>query len=210
MATFSITHEQRVDDVAVIQTLTPTDVGVGQAITVAGCGTGFNGSQTVISTEPFLFSHVDDEGDLVFDYDVIVENQILYQNVGADVARGGLTTFGTLTWSPSCSWIVVADVTQWLGIDSATANDTAFLTTCVNASNDWCWRRRKAAGYTDSLSTVPSPSVKLGAVMYAATLYRERGSVDSYASFSAMGAPVPMMSLGQIHRLLGVNRSQVA
>jgi hypothetical protein len=209
MATFSITHQQRVDNVAVIQTLTGTDIGVGQAITVAGCGTGFNGSQTVISTEPFLFSHVDDEGDLIFDYDVIVENQILFQNVGDDVSREGLTTFGTLTWTETCSWVNVADVQQWLGIDSATANDTAFLTTCVNASNSWCFTRRKASGYTDSLSTVPNASVKLGAIMFAAVQYRERGSVDSYASFSSMGAPTPILSLGQIHRLLGVNRSQV-
>jgi hypothetical protein len=209
MATFSITHQQRVDNVAVIQTLTGTDIGVGQSITVAGCGTGFNGSQTVISTEPFLFSHVDDEGDLIFDYDVIVENQILYQNTGDDVSREAVAPYGTLTWAPSCSWINVADVQQWLGIDSATANDTAFLTTCVNASNDWCFRRRQASGYTDSLSTVPNASVKLGAIMFAAVQYRERGSVDSYASFSSMGAPTPILSLGQIHRLLGVNRSQV-
>lgn len=210
MATFSITHQQRVDDVAVIQTLTPTDVGVGQTITVAGLASGFNGSQIVIATTPYLFSHVDDEGDLIFDYDVIVENQLIYQNSGDDVERGSVAPYGTLTWAPACSWITVAQVQEWLGIDSATANDTAFLTTCVNASNDWCFRRRQAAGYTDSLSTVPNNSVKLGAIMFAATQYRERGSVDSYASFSSMGAPTPILSLGQIHRLLGVNRSQVA
>ena len=210
MATYSITHQQRLDDVAVVQTLEATDIGIGDSITVAGAGTGFNGSQTVISTENYLFLGVSDEGDLDFDYDVIIPNQVLYQNSGDDVEREAVDPYGTITWTQQCSWIVVADVEEWLGIDSATANDTAFLTTCVNASNDWCYRRRKAGGYADSLSTVPSRDVKLGTIMYAAVLYRERGSVDSYASFSDMGAGQPILSLGQVHRLLGVNRAQVA
>jgi hypothetical protein len=46
--------------------------------------------------------------------------------------------------------------------------------------------------------------------MYAASLYRERGAVDSFASFDSMGSPTPFGSMGQIMRLLGVNRSQVA
>jgi hypothetical protein len=46
--------------------------------------------------------------------------------------------------------------------------------------------------------------------MYAAVLYRERGSVDSFASFDQMGGAVPFGSNGQINKLLGVNRAQVA
>jgi hypothetical protein len=210
MATYSITHHQRLDDVAVVQTLEDTDIGVGNSITIADAGTGFNGTVTVISTENYEFLGVTDEGDLEFDYDVIIPNQVIYLNSGDDVGREAVSPYGTITWSQQCSWIVVADVQEWLGIDSATANDTAFLTTCVNASNDWCYRRRKAAGYDDSLTTVPSRDVKLGAILFAAVQYRERGSVDSYASFSDMGAGQPILSLGQVHRLLGVNRAQVA
>ena len=98
----------------------------------------------------------------------------------------------------------------WLGIASATANDTAFITTAVNAANAYAYRRRREAGYYDSLSTVPSADVKLGTIMFAGSLYRERGSVDSFASFEQMGTPVAFGSNGQINRLLGVNRSQVA
>jgi hypothetical protein len=109
------------------------------------------------------------------------------------------------------SWIVAADVTSWLGIDVATANDTAFVTVCVNASNAWCYRKRREAGYIDSMTTVPSADVKLGATMYAATLYRERGSVDSFASFDSMGIPAaPSATLGRIMQLLGCGRAQVA
>jgi hypothetical protein len=103
-----------------------------------------------------------------------------------------------------------ADVIEWLGVASATANDTAFITTCVSAANAYAYRRRREAGYYDSLTTVPGGDVKLGTTMFAAALYRERGSVDSFASFEQMGTPVPFGSHGQINRLLGVNRSQVA
>jgi hypothetical protein len=67
------------------------------------------------------------------------------------------------------------------------------------------------AGYQgESLSSVPSSAVKLGTIMYAASLYRERGSVDSYASFQDMAITAPTGTMGQIMRLLGIRRSQVA
>ena len=110
----------------------------------------------------------------------------------------------------TATWIVDADVVAWLGIESATANDTAFITTAVNAANAYAYRRRREAGYADSPSTVPSDDVRLGAIMFAGSLYRERGSVDSFSSFEQMGTPVPFGSHGQINRLLGINRSQVA
>jgi hypothetical protein len=152
---------------------------------------------------------VDNEGYLVFDYDIPRQNQVIYVNNGADVAYEAES--GTLTYTQSVSWIVAADVTSWLGIDVATANDTAFVTVCVNASNAWCYRKRREAGYIDSMTTVPSADVKLGTIMYAATLYRERGSVDSFASFDSMAIGAsPSATLGRIMQLLGCGRAQVA
>ena len=55
MATFSISHRMRLDDVVIIQTLTETDIAVGQSITVAGLGDGMNGTFTVIAVPQFLF-----------------------------------------------------------------------------------------------------------------------------------------------------------
>jgi hypothetical protein len=116
-----------------------------------------------------------------------------------------------LTYTQSVSWIVAADVTSWLGIDVATANDTAFVTVCVNASNAYSFRKRREAGYVDQMNVAPSADVKLGTVMYAATLYRERGSVDSFASFDSMAIGAsPSATLGRIMQLLGCGRAQVA
>jgi hypothetical protein len=208
MATFAITHRQVTDNYLVVQTLEGTDIGTGQSVTLAGLGATLNGTYTVEDVPTFLFLGVDDEGDWLFDPNVTILNQLLMPKTHADIARGAVD--GTLTWTTTATWITDADVVAWLGIASATANDTAFITTAVNAANAYAYRRRREAGYYDSLSTVPSADVKLGTIMFAGSLYRERGSVDSFASFEQMGTPVAFGSNGQINRLLGVNRSQVA
>jgi hypothetical protein len=210
MASATITHVRRIDNYAAVQTLTDLEVQAGDTVTVSGVAlTSFNATAVVLSTEPYYLDSIDDEGYLVFDYYDPRPNQIVYANSGADVEYEAEA--GTLTYTVSVSWIVAADVLAWLGIDTATANDTAFVTTCVNASNAWCYRKRREAGYVDSASSVPSADVKLGATMYAATLYRERGSVDSFASFDSMAIGAsPSATLGRIMQLLGCGRAQVA
>jgi hypothetical protein len=99
---------------------------------------------------------------LVFDYDVIMENQFIYANAGDALERS--VADGTVTFTQSCSWITSADVTSWLGIEVATANDTAFIAVCVSAANSWAFRKRREAGYTDSLTTAPDGAAKLGTV----------------------------------------------
>jgi hypothetical protein len=208
MAVFTLTHAMRQDNYAVLQTLEATEIGIGQSITVAG-STGFNATYTVLAVPVYRFAGVDDEGDFVYDYDEIIENQLLVASSGADVARD--TMAGTVTWTETCTWILAADVLSWLGISVATANDTAFVGVCTDAANAWAYKARKMAGYqAESLSTAPSSAVKLGTIMMAGALYRERGSVDSFASFGELGAPAPVGSMGQIMRLLGIRRSQVA
>lgn len=210
MATYSVTHRMRLDDVVVVQTLEPTEISIGDSITVTNVGSGMDGTFTVLDVPTYLFIGVSDEGDLEFDYDVIHLNQLLYADTGTDVERDSISPFGTITWTQTCTWITSSNVTEWLGIASATANDTAFIATCTNAANAWCYRRRQAAGYSDSLTTSPSAAVTLGTTMYAASLYRQRGAVDSFASFEGMGNPIPTLSHGEIMRLLGINRAQVA
>jgi hypothetical protein len=191
-----------------LQTFVDTDIQSQDSVVIAGCGHGFNGAHTVVSTEPYDFIGVSDEGDLLFDYSVIMENQFIYVNAGDNLERS--LADGTVTFTPSCTWITSADVTSWLGIEVATANDTAFIAVCVSAANAWAFRKRREAGYTDSLTTAPDGAAKLGTVQYAAIQYRSRGAVDGYASFDSMGMGTPTMSLGQIMALLGCGRPQVA
>ena len=208
MAVYDLAFHTRLDNYAILQTFVDTDIQSQDSVVVAGAGHGFSGTHTVISTEPYEFIGVSDEGDLLFDYNVIMENQFIYVNAGTDFTRSVAT--GTVTFTPTCSWITSADVTSWLGIDVATANDTAFIAVCVSAANSWAFRKRREAGYTDSLTSAPDGAAKLGTVMYAATQYRSRGAVDGYASFDSMGMGTPTMSLGQIMQLLGCGRPQVA
>ena len=208
MAVYNIAFHTRLDDYAILQTFVDTDIQPQDSVVVAGADHGFSGTHTVISTEPYEFIGVGPEGDLLFDYSEIMENQFIYANTGTNYDRSVAT--GTVTFTQSCSWITSADVTSWLGIEVATANDTAFITVCVSAANSWAFRKRREAGYTDSLSTAPDGAAKLGTIMYAAMQYRSRGAVDGYASFDSMGMGTPTMSLGQIMQLLGCGRPQVA
>lgn len=208
MPTYTINFRQLTDDHLVVQTLEDTDIGIGQSVTVAGLGATLNGTYTVVAVPLYRFLGVDDEGDFLFDYDDIITNQLMVQKTASDLARAAVD--GTLSWTATCTWVSSASVIAWLGIAAATANDTAFITTVTAAANQFAYRRRSESGYFDSLTTSPGSDVTLGTTMYAASLYRERGAVDSFASFDTMGSPAPFGSMGQIMRLLGVNRSQVA
>ena len=210
MPTYTVTHHQRLDNVAVVQTLESTDIAIGQQITLSGLGHNLNGTQTVFAVPTYLFIGVDDEGDYLYNYDVIIPNQLLFQDVGDDLDRSAADPVGSLVWTQTCTWITVADLTEFLGISGATANDTSFMTSSVNASNAWSFKRRVQAGYHDSLTSVPDAAVKAGVVLMAASLYRERGSIDSFASFQDMSISAPVASMGRINQLLGIKRSQVA
>jgi len=208
MATYTVTHKYLIDDYAVLQLLTPSEVTVGGAIVVAGVDATFNGSYTVYALPQYLFLGVDSEGDLLYDYQVPIQNQVLYAKTATSVERTAAT--GTLAFTPTCTWITATDIEDWLGIGTATAGDAAFLTICASAANAFCSRRRVEAGYIDSLTTVPSQDVKLGTIMYGGALYRQRGSIDQYASFDGMAtAPVVGLS-GMVKQLLGIDRPQVA
>lgn len=209
MAAYTVTHKQLLDNYAVLQLLTPSELEVGGSITVTGVDATFNGTYTIVALPQYLFTGVDSEGDLLFDGTIIIENQVLYAKTASDVIRGAAS--GTVTYTPTCTWVSAADVTAWLNITVASANDTALITTAAAAASQFCWRRRSEAGYFDSLTTVPSQDVKLGTIMYAGALYRARGSLgDAFATFDGMGS-APMIGMGpMVKQLLGIDRPQVA
>jgi hypothetical protein len=213
MTNFRIINSERLDGHAVIQTLEDVDghvpVGVFANIANLATNTGLNGNQQlVVSVVPYRLLEVDDYNNLIFDYEDIRLNQVILLNAGADLELAAESA-GTLTYEPSITWITTADVTEWLGIATATANDTAFLAKCVAAANVWCYRRRSESNYHDDVDAVPDDAVKLGTILYAATLYRERGSVDSFASFDDMAASPQFGSMTRIKQLLGIGRPSV-
>ena len=55
MATYTVTHKYLLDDYAVLQLLTPSEVVVGGAITVTGVDATFNGSYTVYALPQYLY-----------------------------------------------------------------------------------------------------------------------------------------------------------
>ena len=212
MAVYTVIARQRLDNYAVVQTLTDTDIEPGQTVTLAGLGNGLDGAQTVLFCPQYAYAGTDGiTGEWTYDLLVPRANQILFYDAGDDLEWGTAVPTGTATWTQTCTWITNAMVEEWLGIGTATANDTAFITKCVSAANAFAYRRRVESGYgQDSLTTSPGGDVTLGTIMYAALLYRERGSADSFASFDALGVtPVPS-ALGRILQLLGVGRPQVA
>jgi len=210
MSVSQIVYAARVDNFAAVQTLTLSEVAVGDTAVVAGVAdTTFNGTVTVFSIEQYELISVDEYGVLEFNYDISKPNQIIYAKTGANVTYD--TAVGTVTYTVSPVWTTSALVLSWLGIDVATANDTAFVAKCVSAANAWCFRKRREAGYTDQQGTVPSADVELGTTMYAATLYRERGtSGDAYGAFDGMGNLAQPVTLHRIMQLLGCGRAQVA
>jgi hypothetical protein len=210
MTTYNLAFHTRLNDVVVLQTFVDTNVQTQDTITVAGAGHNLNGNHLVISTEPYEYLGQSYDGDLEFDYSVVRENQIIFIDAGADLERSIAT--GTVSFTPSCTWITNQNVLDWLGISPATANDTAFVTVCTDAANALAFRRRRSSGYTDALASAPSADVKLGTIMYAGGLYRARGSAsyDGFSAYESMQTGTPAVAMGEILRLWGCNRAQVA
>lgn len=210
MAVYSVTHHQRLDNYAVVQLLTNADITPGDTFTLAGLGHGLNGTHTVYACPLFLFIGVDDQGDLLLDPQFPIENQVLFYDAAADLERSEAIPNGTLTITPVCTWITATNIEDWLGIGTATASDLAFLTQCAAAANAFGYRRRRENGYVDNLSSSPSSDVTLGVIQYGGMLYRQRGSIDSFASFDSMGGGAVTGLNGVIKQLLGIDRPQVA
>lgn len=211
MATYTVTNKYLIDDFAVLQLLTPSEIAVGQSITVAGVDATFNGSNLVVRALPqYLFIGVDTEGDLLYDYQMPIADQVLYAKVANNVERTAAT--GTVSYDPVCTWVSAGQVMTYLGITITNpSDDYTLLTQSVSAGNQFCYRRRQESGYIDSLTTSPGGDATLGTLMYCAALWRSRGSIEAtYATFDGMGS-APQQSLTPIvKQLLGIPRPAVA
>lgn len=208
MSVYSITYEQRVDDYGVVTLLTNAPLTVGQDIIIAGCGHGLDGAHVVYALPSYLVIGVNNLGQVVVDENFLIPNQVVFFDSGPDVARVAVT--GATLTTGTCTWIDDEDIADWLGIAVATVDETAFLELCAQAANAFCYRRRQEAGYDDALATPPSNDVKLGTIMYGGAMYRQRGSIDQFASFDAMSTAQIVGLSPIIKQLLGIDRPQVA
>ena len=208
MATYTVTNKYLLDNFAVVQLLTAAELELGQSITVAGVDATFNGTFTVRALPQYRYVGVDNEGDLLYDYQEPIANQVLYAKTADDVERQAAT--GTLSSTPTCTWVSANDIATWLYGTQATSADVTFLTICAAAANQFAYRRRQEAGYIDSLTVVPSDDVRLGTIMYGGALYRQRGSIDQFASFDPMSTASVVGLSPIIKQLLGIDRPQVA
>ena len=208
---YDVIFKQLIDNYAVVQTLTNSEIAVAQTITVAGVATGFNGSHEVFACPQYLYLGTDDQGNLRFDSLMPVPNQVMFQLVADNVER--IDCSGTITYTQVCTWITAGQLETYLGIDMTDpSDDYTLLTQATSAANAFCWRRRQESGYTgDSLTTSPGGDVTLGTLMYAAALWRARGSVqDTFATFDGMGTAGVSAMTPIIKQLLGISRPQVA
>jgi hypothetical protein len=210
MATYTVTNKYLIDNFAVLQLLTPSEIAVGSSIVVAGVDTTFNGTYSVRALPQYLFLGIDTQGDLLYDYQIPIADQVLYAKTADDVERVAAT--GTVANDPVCTWVTAAQVMTYLGITITNpSDDYTLLTQSVSAGNQFCYRRRQESGYIDSLTTSPGGDATLGTLMYCAALWRSRGSIEAtYATFDGMGS-APQQSLTPIvKQLLGIPRPAVA
>lgn len=212
MSVFTVIAHQRLDDYAVVQTLTNTDIEPGQTITLAGLGHGLNGTYTVLFCPQYAYIGTSsDTGEWAYDPNVHRPNQVMVYDAGDDLEFTTAVPTGTLTWTLTCTWITAAQIEDYLGIPLTSVDDATFLTQCAAAANAFAYRRRYESGYLqDSLTTSPGGDVTLGTIMIGAAYFRQRGSYNAIASFEGMGLPPANGVTPMVMQLLGVNRPQVA
>jgi hypothetical protein len=210
MATYTVTNKYLIDDFAVLQLLTPSEIAVGQSITVAGVDVTFNGTYTVRALPQYLFIGIDTEGDLLYDYQMPIADQVLYAKTANNVERTAAS--GTVSYDPVCTWVSASQVATYLGINIPNpSDDFTLLTQSVSAGNQFAYRRRQESGYIDSLTTSPGGDATLGTLMYCAALWRSRGSIEAtYATFDGMGSATQQSLTPIVKQLLGIPRPAVA
>ena len=212
MTTYNTATKQLISNYACISTLEPTDIAVGQSITVASIGSPFNGTFTVLALPQYAFIGVDsNSGEFEYDVEVPRPNQIIYAATGDNVNYVAFYA-GTVVYTQSCSWITTAELITYLGVSITNPSDDYTLAVAArNAGNDFAYRRRQESSYFDSLSTSPGHDVTLGTLMYCAALWRSRGSIETaYAAFDTMGTPTQQSLTPIVKQLLGIPRPAVA
>ena len=175
------------DDVVTLTLDDATGLVVGESVHVYNVGYQIDGHHTLTGVD-------------------LAEDQVTFNDNGATFAEVAVT--GVLV--AQVTWIDLDDLELFVG-ELSDANDIAYGEQCVDAANDFAYGRRRAAGYHDNPTVTPSARVKQGTTLYAGSLFREKGSPgDMFQSFQGAPIAAPVGGMGQIMRLLGIGRPQVA
>jgi hypothetical protein len=212
MATYTTASKQLIANYACISTLEEAEIVVGETITVSGLAAPFSGSFKVLDLPQYEFTGVDSTtGEFQFNPEVARPNQIIYACTGSAV-NYVVDYSGSVVHTQNCTWVTVAELITYLGVTITNPSDDYTLATQARAAgNDFCYRRRQESGYFDSLTTSPGHDVTLGTLMYAAALWRSRGSIENaYAAFDTMGTPTQQSLTPIVKQLLGIPRPAVA
>jgi hypothetical protein len=212
MATYNTATKQLLDNYACISTLEQSEIVVGENITVSGLAAPFAGTFKVLDLPQYEYIGVDgNTGEFLFNPEVARPNQIIYACTGTDV-NYVVDYTGSVVYNQTCTWISVADLVTYLGVTITNPSDDYTLATqATNAANMFCYRRRQESSYKDSLSVSPGTDATLGTLMYAAALWRSRGSIETaFAAFDTMGTPTQQSLTPIVKQLLGIPRPAVA
>jgi hypothetical protein len=164
----------------------------------------------VLACPQYEFVGAETDGELMFNEILPRPNQLLFVDVGDDFVFQ-FEPLGTVTWTPTCTWITNTQIANYLDIPLTSTNAAALLVQCAAAANAFAFRRRNEAGYLqDSLTTSPGGDVTLGTIMIGAAYFRQQGSYTALASFDGMGTPPANGITPMVLQLLGINRPQVA
>ena len=207
-ATYTLQTAVIVPGYVCVTTLTPNEIVVGATITIAGWDDLYNGVKTVYGMPQYLPINVDTEGLIEYDTSYPLANAVMWAETQTSAELHAIT--GTVSFTQDCTWITAADIEAYLTVPLLGSGDQTFLTQCASAANAFCFRRRQESGYIDSLTTSPSGDVTLGTIMYGSALFRQKGSIDQFASFTDMGTAPTVGLSGIVKQLLGINRPQVA
>lgn len=210
-ATYAIQYASIIKNHVTVCTLTANEVELGTTVTVSGSTAPFNGPHTVYALPQYLLVDVDSNGLPIYDYSIPISNAIQWIDTQDDQTFHAHT--GSVSYDLTCTWVTSSQVMAYLGVTiDNPSDDYTLLTQATSASNAFCFRRRSESGYDgDSLSTSPGGDVTLGTLMYAAALWRARGSVqDTFATFDNMGGSGTQAMTPIIKQLLGISRPQVA
>lgn len=190
-----VTKASLTDDVATLQVVSLAGLYAGWAVRVDGLGAPFDGNHTLLDVDTVVVAGVD-------------TYQVTYAKNHVNVAE--YSVYGQLV--VPVTWATYADVVADIAYDPIDFTDISYLELALEAANSWCWNKRVQAGYSDIPTVAPEPQVKRAVIKTAGSWYKQRGSVDNFASFQELDTnPQPFGGMyPDILRMLGVGKPRVA